>query len=199
MNLLKLPLPIRCTNDFPIVQYADDTLIIMEACSRQLMTLKALLHSFSESTVLKVNYSKSVMVPINLHEQRLDHLARTFNCEKGSLPFTYLGLSLGLTKPRIIDFSPLVSRCERRLAATSTFLNRAGRLELTNSMFSAFPTFCMSTFAVHKTVIAQIDKYRKICLWRGADINTKQRPKAAWIDVCKSKDEGGLGVIDLQT
>jgi hypothetical protein len=123
LNLLNLPLPLRCSNDFPIIQYADDTLIVMEACSRQLLTLKALLHSLRDSTGLKVNYSKSIMVPINLSETRLDHLARTFNYEKVILPFTYLGLPLGLTKPRVIDFSPLVSRCESRLAATSTFLN----------------------------------------------------------------------------
>lgn len=123
LNLLNLPLPLRCSNDFPIIQYADDTLIVMEACSRQLLTLKALLHSFRDSTGLKVNYCKSIMVPINLSETRLDHLAKTFNYEKGTLPFTYLGLPLGLTKPRVIDFSPLVSRCESRFAATSTFLN----------------------------------------------------------------------------
>lgn len=199
LNLLKLPLPLRCSNDFPIIQYADDTLIVMEACSRQLVTLKGLLHSFGESTGLRVNYSKSVMVPINISEDRLLHLARTFNCEKGSLPFTYLGLSLSLTKPNVIDFSSLVNKCERRLAATSTFLNQAGRLQLTNSVFSAFPTFCMSTFAIHNTVISQIDKFRKLCLWRGADINANQRPKAAWTTVCKSKEEGGLGVINLKT
>jgi hypothetical protein len=199
LNLLKLPLPLRCSNDFPIIQYADDTLIVMEACSRQLVTLKGLLHSFGESTGLRVNYSKSVMVPINISEDRLLHLARTFNCEKGSLPFTYLGLPLSLTKPNVIDFSSLVNKCERRLAATSTFLNQAGRLQLTNSVFSAFPTFCMSTFAIHNTVISQIDKFRKLCLWRGADINANQRPKAAWTTVCKSKEEGGLGVINLKT
>lgn len=130
LNLLKLPLPLRHSSDFPIIQYADDTLIVMEACSRQLITLKALLHSFGESTGLKVTYNKSVMIPINISEERLDHLARTFSCEKGNLPFTYLGLPLSLTKPRVIDFSPLVSRCERRLAATSTFLNYALSLEV---------------------------------------------------------------------
>lgn len=133
--------------------------------------MKALLHSFGESTGLRVNYSKSIMVHINTSEDRLQHLARTFNCEKGSLPFTYLGLPLSLTKPKVINFSPLVSRCERRLATTSTFLNQARRLQLTNCVFLAFPTFCMSTFAIHSTVIDQIDKYRKLCLWRGADIN----------------------------
>ena len=57
----------------------------------------------------------------------------------------------------------------------------------------------MSTFAVHNTVIEQIHKFRKLCLWRGADLNARQRPKVAWVDVCKSKSEGGLGVIHLKT
>lgn len=57
----------------------------------------------------------------------------------------------------------------------------------------------MSTFLLQQTVIDQIDKFRKLCLWRGADVNTKQKPKAAWPVVCRSKDEGGLGVLNLKT
>jgi hypothetical protein len=63
LNLLKHPLPLKWSNGFPIIQYVDDSLIVMEACSRQLVDLKGLL-SFGESIGLKVNYSKSVMVPI---------------------------------------------------------------------------------------------------------------------------------------
>lgn len=180
-------MPLRYTNDFPVIQYADDTLIVMKACSKQLWTLKALLHTFGESTGLKVNYNKSVMVPINTSQDKLDHLARTFNCATGSLPFTYLGLPLSLTKPKVIDFSPLVSRCERRLPATSIFLNQGGMFEVTYSIFSALPTFSMSTFLLHQTVIDKIDKFRKLCLWRGADVNAKQKPKAAWPMVCREK------------
>jgi hypothetical protein len=29
LNILKLPIPLAYTTDFPIIQYADDTLIIM--------------------------------------------------------------------------------------------------------------------------------------------------------------------------
>jgi len=94
-----------------------------------LWALKALLHTFGESTCLRVNYEKSMMVPINTSEEKMNHLARTFDCQVGKLPFTYLGLPLSLTKPKIIDFTPLVNKCERRLAATSTFLNQAGRLQ----------------------------------------------------------------------
>jgi len=57
----------------------------------------------------------------------------------------------------------------------------------------------MSTFKLHKTVIKQIDKYRKHCLWRGADINAKKPPSAAWETVCLPKKEGGLGVLNLRT
>jgi len=139
------------------------------------------------------------MVTINISQEKLSHLARTFGCSTGSLPFTYLGLPLGLTKPKVEEFLPIVSRCERRLVSTSIFLSQAGRLQLTNSVFSALPTFCMSTFLLQETVIDQIDKFRKLCLWRGADLNAKQKPKGAWPFVCRSKDEGGLGVLNLKT
>ena len=117
----------------------------------------------------------------------------------GTLPFTYLVLPLGLTKPKVIDFLPLVTKCERRLAYTSAFLSQAGRLEITNSIFTSFPMFFMSTFRLHKIVIKQVDNYRKHSLWRGADIHDRKPSKVAWELVCLPKDEGGLGVLNLQT
>jgi hypothetical protein len=33
-GVLSLPLPLRCGFEFPIVQYADDTLLFLEACPR---------------------------------------------------------------------------------------------------------------------------------------------------------------------
>ena len=152
----------------------------MEACPQQMTALKNILQDFASTTGLKVNFSKSMLIPINLEENRTNLLAQLFGCTVGTLPFTYLGLPLGLTKPKVIDFLPLVNKCERRLSYTSAFLSQAGRLEVTNSIFTAMPMYFMSTFQLHKTVIKQIDKYRKHCLWRGADLNAKKPPKAAW-------------------
>jgi hypothetical protein len=59
------------------VQYANDTLIIMPAYALYLFTLKGLLRSFTDSIGLRVNYSKSFLVPINLDEGKANHLART--------------------------------------------------------------------------------------------------------------------------
>jgi hypothetical protein len=38
-----------------------------------------------------------------------------------------------------------------------------------------------------KTIIEQIDKYRKHCLWRGFDINAKSPSKAAWTNGLPTK------------
>jgi hypothetical protein len=69
-GVLSLPLPERCGPDFPIVQYADDTLLIMEAYPRQFLALKALLNTFAEPTGLRVNYQKSNIYPINMEAEK---------------------------------------------------------------------------------------------------------------------------------
>jgi hypothetical protein len=90
----------------------------MEGKSDQLQHLKELLWLFSLSIGLKVNYSKSMMVHINMEDNNIAILAQNFGYLVGSLPFTSLGLPLGLTKPKVVDFLPLINICERRLAST---------------------------------------------------------------------------------
>jgi hypothetical protein len=196
-GLLRLPINVGYTTNFPVIQYADDTLLVMEACPLQLITLKALLNTYADSSGLKVNYSKSVMVPINISQERLQHLAATFNCQAGSLPFTYLGLSLGTHQPSMQDCLPLVQRVEKRLISTSTLLSQGGKLQLVNSVLSSLPTFFMCSIKLPAEIKQQIDKYRRHCLWRGGDINAKNPPLAAWKMVTKPKTKGGLGVIRL--
>jgi len=78
-GILKLPIP-QPSNDFPIVQYADDTLLIMQADARQIFCLKAILNTFASSTGLAVNFSKSFMVPINVSSEKIAILAATLGC-----------------------------------------------------------------------------------------------------------------------
>ena len=79
-GLLCPPIP-QGNADYPVIQYANHTLLIMQADARQLFFLKALLRSFSDSTGLKVNYSKSQMLPINVSQDRMQILANTFGCQ----------------------------------------------------------------------------------------------------------------------
>jgi hypothetical protein len=118
-NLLKAPIP-QANRDFRIIQYTDNTLLILQVDTNQLFFLKALLSNFEESSGLRVNYRKSQMVPINVQPYRMAILVSTFGCQIGSLLFTYLGLPMGTTKPRIEDLTPMMDRIERRLSACST-------------------------------------------------------------------------------
>ena len=119
MNLLKAPIPQR-EEQFPIIQYVDDALLIMQAEAQQLFFLKALLNSFADSTGLKVNYRKYQMISINVDDCKMQRLADTFGCTIGTMPFMYLGLPMGTTKPRMEDLTPLMDRVERRLSACSS-------------------------------------------------------------------------------
>ena len=77
LGLIHAPLQINSCPNFLIVQCADDTLLIMQADSRQLICLKALLNTFAVATGLRVNYQKSIMVPINIREERAQVFAQT--------------------------------------------------------------------------------------------------------------------------
>jgi hypothetical protein len=64
------------------------------------------------------------MVPINISDVLINDLAAEFGCQIGSMPFTYLGIPLGTSKPHIIDLMPLACCLERRLACSSCFLSQ---------------------------------------------------------------------------
>jgi hypothetical protein len=146
------------------VQYVDDTLIIMPAEACQLFFLKCLLQTYASSTDLKVNFSKSFIVPINLHEEKVEILDGTLRCQVGTMLFTYLGLPMGTTKPVMQDFLPLFSRVEKRLMGITPFSSYAGRLTLNNAVLSALPTYFMCEVHLPVEIIEQINKYRHHCL-----------------------------------
>jgi hypothetical protein len=143
-GLLSTPISTN-EEDFPIVQYADDTLLILPADKQQLLALKDTLKKFSMFIGLKINYDKSQMVPVNVPTDLLADIAHEFGCQVGSMPFTYMGLPLGTTKPSIAELSPLVCRLERMLTASSCFLSQGARLQLINSALASMPLHFLST------------------------------------------------------
>jgi hypothetical protein len=86
----------------------------------------------------------------------------------------------------------------KKTCVKNVFLSQDGRLQMVNTVFSSLPTYYMCTLKLPKMVIKHIDKFRRHCLWRGADINAKKPPQVAWKTVCKPKAQGGLGVINLE-
>lgn len=160
-----LQLHIPCHDkDYPIIRYADDTLIVVPVDDQQLIALKRMLLKFTQSTGLNVNYHKSTMLPINVDETETTRLARIFGCTVGSWPFTYLGLLVGITKPRIMDLMPIVDSMEHRLSASSSFLAQGGKLQYLNSALSSLSIFFLSSLDIPHGILKQLRRIQSQCL-----------------------------------
>jgi hypothetical protein len=70
---------------------------------------------------------------------------------------------------------------------------------MVNSVFLSLPTFYMGKVKLPPTMVKQVDRYRKYCMWRGSDVNAKKPPLAAWSLATRSKLEGGLGILNITT
>jgi hypothetical protein len=57
--------------------------------------------------------------------------------------------------------------------------------------------FMMSIFEILKGVIKTLDLYRSRLYWQG-DTDNKKYHLAKWDIMCRPKDQGGLGIIDLE-
>jgi len=196
-GLIHLPFPCNGQMDYPIVQYADDTLLLMPACPRQATIIKSILTDYAQSISPKINFQKSTLIPINLVAE-LPTSRLFFGCSIGSMPFTYLGLPLGTSHPIIQDFMPLVSSVEWNISSTLSLMSYAGKLTLLNTTVTSLLIYAMCTVKFPPKLLEMLDKIRRRCLWiKKTYQGDKCNSLAAWEMVCKPKNKGGLGVINL--
>ena len=75
-------------------------------------------------------------------------------------------------------------------------LTYAGRLQLIVAVLESIQAYWASVFLLPKTIITEINRLLKWFLWnKGEAISRKA--KVAWKAVCKSRDQGGLGLKDI--
>ena len=77
--------------------------------------LKALLLLFEASSGLKVNFHKSMLVDVKIHDSWLVEAASILNCKLGQLPFHYLGLPICGDSRKLKFWRPLIDRIKSRL------------------------------------------------------------------------------------
>lgn len=82
------------------LQFADDSLLFCEAQEVEICNLKRILRCFELILGMKINYHKSLVCGVGVHEDVIASFAKTLNCRTKSLPFHYLGLPLGANPNR---------------------------------------------------------------------------------------------------
>ncbi|KAL2251963.1 UNVERIFIED_CONTAM: hypothetical protein Sindi_2318600 [Sesamum indicum] len=69
--------------------------------------------------------------------------------------------------------------------------------QIIKSVLVALGVYWASAFILPKGVIKNIEKRLRVFLWRG--MGNSGYPKVAWKEICKPKEEGGLGLKDMST
>ena len=95
--------------------FGDDTLIFYDADVEQLHNLRCLFFCFEAASGLKINLSKSEIVPIG-EVQDIGLLASVFGCQVVGLHMKYLGLPLGAHCKATTIWNGVLQTTERRLA-----------------------------------------------------------------------------------
>ncbi|KAK2449929.1 hypothetical protein QL285_009079 [Trifolium repens] len=181
-----------------LLQYADDTLFIGEACVENLWAMKAILRWFELASGLKVNFSKSRLIGVNVPSNFLPVAQNFLHCKLGSLPFTYLGLPVGANPRLSSTWDPVVKSIEKRLFSwKNRYVSLGGRVVLINSILASLPVFFLSFFKMPTKVRMKIVRLQRKFLWGGSSGDKEKISWVSWKDVCRPKEEGGLGVKDL--
>lgn len=77
------------------LQFADDTLILCDKSWVNIRAMRAILLLFEALSGLKVNFTKSHLMGVNVPSSWLAEAALVMTCKVGTIPFLYLGMPIG--------------------------------------------------------------------------------------------------------
>ena len=114
------------------------------------------------------------------------------------LPVKYLEVPLVTKQLSITDCKILVENVKSKVNDwKNRVLSYAGRLQLIASVLASMQVYWTSVFLLPKAVINDINKILRGFLWNQGDL-VKGIAKVAWDVICTPKDQGGLGIKNLQ-
>ncbi|KAJ3688152.1 hypothetical protein LUZ61_017316 [Rhynchospora tenuis] len=181
------------------LQYADDTIILLEASQKSLLVVSEVLSNFALLIGLRVNDTKCLFVPISIPVSSLPRISSILRCDPKELPITYLGLPLTIRRPKKILFQPLINAFQRKLDGwKARFLSLGGRLTLVKSVLTALPLHYMQVLKLPRWVLKHLEGIRRRFFWKGNDKCLGGHCLVNWSTCCLPKANGGLGIIDLE-
>lgn len=95
------------------LRYADDTILFVDKDSEKAHNLKIVLTCFEKVSGMKINCSKSELIPMGLNSEEVAGSVEIFGCSIGTIgtfPIKYLGIPLHYNKLRREDIQPIMDK-----------------------------------------------------------------------------------------
>jgi hypothetical protein len=196
-DLIKGLCPDICPGGVICLQYADDTILFSDSNTAYTANLKKVLTCFEQVSGMRINYSKSELIPLGLEPEELETLANILECTIGEFPIKYLGIPLHHDKLRRADLQPLIDKILKRIAGwRGKLLSYAARVLLIRTCLASIPIYLLSFFKFPKWALDLINSQMANCLWNDFEGHRKLH-LANWKLICRKKEFGGLGIPDL--
>jgi hypothetical protein len=148
-------------------------------------TSKKILHFFSQNVTNQVKNQIRSIFPVSNLVSNTMHLGHP-------MIFSH--------KDRNRAYNFIYSKFHAKFASIkANKLNHAGRLQYIKSVLSSIPVYYMSTILFSKSFIAKINAIIRNFWWAGIQDENPTNPIAfrSW-DICKPKNQGGLGIRDME-
>ena len=132
-----------------ILQYVDDTILLLEDDLEQARNLKFVLCLFEQMSGLKINFHKSEVICLGNAKERCADFEEIFTCKAGELPMKYLGIPIDEKRLSLKDWKPVLEKHENKLSCwQGKNLVIGGRSTLINSSLLSLLLYMLSFYRV---------------------------------------------------
>lgn len=158
--------------------------------------LKLILLLLKGMTGLETNFTRISLFSSRMGELPEVEAAETLNCEVDLLLITYLGILISDRQPHRQDWKRIILKVRKRLSSWKwRFLSKTPYTSQLGFIYAAM--YWMSIFWLPTWVIKKIKHLRRDFLWYGPDIDYSTCRLVYWKNICRSRDQGGWGILDL--
>jgi hypothetical protein len=183
--------------------FADDLLVCGQATIQEANNMKEILQQFCAQSGQTPNWSKSgIIFSKKVPSITIHAIKQIFPVPTIDSSFIHLGHPLIIPgKNRDAAYNFVFDKFKSKLSTyKADKLSHAARLELIKSVFASIPVYYMSNILFTKKFISKLTSIIRNFWWTGVreEANAKSRCLRAWKDICTPKNEGGLGIRNLQ-
>ncbi|XP_026417376.1 uncharacterized protein LOC113312857 [Papaver somniferum] len=178
------------------LQFADDLIVFIDDNTEQISNLKNILFAFELIYVLRVNFKKSVVLPVG-ETQNARACADLFGCSCISFPVNYLGISLDSKSKASSVWETILQKFQRKLNSWQReYISKGGRIILVNIVLSSFPIYYLSLFQLPKSVEKEMERIMRHFILGGSK-TVKKKGWVGWDRDNTSKENGDVGIKKL--
>ncbi|KAJ6843370.1 uncharacterized protein M6B38_296285 [Iris pallida] len=166
-----------------------------------IICVEALMHALQKYTDISgqvINYSKSSLITSQKPHMSVqaDIIATATGFTKAALPILYLGVPLFRGRAKFHYFQELINKFEKKLSGwKSRLLSFEEKITLLKSVLTSLPIHSLSVIKAPMKLLKKLESIMANFLWNAKD--NHRRHWIAWDKVCRTLDEGGLGVRSL--